>query len=232
MISQSLKALDRSDRLTEPPANAISHHRIPDLLGDREPEPGTDIARFSTSVRLQGEGFRLPPTSARGALKFGAATQAPQRGGVIRVSPRRRVQRRQLARLIVTSRRRRRAGSRRQALAAARAARVENLAAANGLHAGAEAVAALANELAGLKSPLHESRSKLYVLSRRPSGPTQRTKPDLVPQRLTPRAEPEKRSGGKPPRGRAYRRYPGAKSMPAPGVYPNFGCVRAGPHFW
>jgi hypothetical protein len=42
-----------------------------------------------------------------------------------------------------------------QALAATRTARSENLAAARGGEAGAEAVAALAHQFAGLISPLH-----------------------------------------------------------------------------
>ncbi len=45
----------------------------------------------------------------------------------------------------------------RKLLAAAGAAGVEHLAAADGRHAGSESVAALANELAGLISPLHVS---------------------------------------------------------------------------
>ena len=126
------------------------------------------VGGLSPRHELQREGSsRLPPT-ARDPLKLGPPLQAAGRragrsGPCIRgeglgLHPR-------VAGPEGTHARPARgpaAGSGRKLLAAARPAGVKNLAAADRRHARAKAMAALANELAGLIGPLHDRISNAF----------------------------------------------------------------------
>ncbi len=133
--------------LPEPAANPVSLNRGAHLLGHREADPRrSGVLAFA---RLQQEGLRGGPRPGGGGEKVRPLSQALH-GSCARPTS---------------------APSRAEPLTAARAASVDDLAAAFRGHAGAKPVPALAHQFARLISPLHGSRLRFLCSSVRADCP-------------------------------------------------------------
>ena len=167
-IRACLKWARSAQRFSEPAADAVAYDRVADLPRHRDAEPraARRLIAALAAGRLQGEGLDSPSAvRGRRAETRRAASDArrPRLPGPASrpcpgiAAPSATSHGEEGSRAATQSGRRlSRSGG--ELLAAAGAARVQNFAAADGRHAGAEAVAALAHELAGLISPLHDRR--------------------------------------------------------------------------
>jgi hypothetical protein len=127
---------DRARRLAQAPFGAVAFDRVADFLAAGESDPDARVRGFGGVRRLQYEAGCGPFAPGGGdPEKFRAPLQPPD------VIPHNAV-------------------LGRQALAALAAAIGDDAASADGRHAGAEAVAAGANQLAGLISAFHGTNSE------------------------------------------------------------------------
>ena len=149
----------------ETPADAIANHGVADLLGDGEAKSGPDNGPWPQSAAsVRGLVSRTkarvaqrdPPRTRKNSVRVLSVTSGT--GFTTLLS----------ARKELRASRDERSG--RKALAALGAAARQNLDAASGLHALAEAVAALAHEAARLIGAFHV-RNSVNQPPRRPSGP-------------------------------------------------------------